>query len=1250
MVRRVDGKATGGWLRDDRVARVLRLVAVLGSCLLVTATACVSQRVGNGPCGDGQRLGAEACDGTDLGGATCVSVGYAYGDLSCTSECALDLSGCHGECGDGIAQPDEMCDGADLGGVTCEDLGYEGGELFCTERCQRSEWGCHRCGNGEVDPREQCDGDDVGGVTCEYLSGGVMGGDVRCGDDCRLDTSGCSPPTTCGNGVKEAGEQCDGEDLGLATCALVFPELYGSGTLACQENCLFDTAACVLALPCGNGVAEPEYGEDCDRRDLAGATCESLGFTWGELFCDEGCNFDTLWCGPPAFCGNGVRDPPEECDGVDVGTASCQGFGFVGGSVGCTGECRFDLSLCNHCGNGLREGDEECDGADTGELSCEDLGFYAGLPLCSPDCTLDVGPCEPFGRCGDGVLQGSQGEECDGDDLGGQSCEALGFYGGVPGCTEDCRFEASPCEPFGWCGDGVRQTFGGEECDGNDLGGQTCEGLGFPQGVLRCDGSCEVTTTTCALCGDGRCQAGEPVSCPQDCILARVGTGSDHACGIWPDGTVWCWGRGNGWQLGDGLTYPRDAYSASPRQVLLSGDAGVLTDAVSLALGAHHGCALRSDSTVHCWGDGRCRALGNGSSYGSSTAVQVLGEGGTGVLSGALGISAFGGREGFHWPGRHTCVLLADSRVICWGCNGSGQVGAGDLAMERDPSFVVGPGGIGHLEEIVSISAGATHSCALSAHGRVYCWGDSVGLFSAVPVEVTSLQGVRSISAGYDGTCVTLEDGSVWCWGYPFGGPTPVKVESIPAARSVHLGDRRNCVIGFDEALWCWGSNNGFGAVGVGLWYAVSAPAPVLQGARWVSHGYYTSCAALGSGELLCWGRNNYGQVGMGTDLIVRSPLAVMDSLAVRQVDTMSEHTCLAAEDGTAWCWGTNLYERLGLGLDGYGTKSASPMQVVGMGSIGHLQEVLEVCAGQHHSCAALVDGTAVCWGRNDYGALGDGGFTSSSFPVSVVGEGGVGLLTEVEKIDCGEHFTCARRSDGTLWCWGWNANYALGSVTAYPYHEPIPAPVMSPEGVGDLDEVAGFALGGRHGCARRLDGSLWCWGRTAYGTLGIGDYTVTSCATPMQVVGPNGVGYLEDVTEVAAAPDHTCAVAGGGALFCWGKRYGATEQDLEPVMIHGGPVERIALGPTRACFGDGIWQGSLCWGLVLNETGSSINHAEPVQVDWSGAVEALSVGTYHTCAIREDLSLWCYGVNTHAAVGAEQWYHQARPVPVVGF
>ncbi len=303
------------------------------------ATAESSSSSGGDLCGNGAIDDGEVCDGDELDGSTCESVGeYVGGELTCLDDCSgFDESGCLAmDCGDGQISGDEDCDGFDLGGQACTDLDFDGGTLACSGTCAFDTSACviFSCGDGEVnDPREECDIDDFGDTpTCGDL--GLGDGTLFCTEQCTIETAGC-----CGSNTVGAGETCDGTDLNGASCASI-GQGFDDGALACNATCDdYDTSACTT---CGDAVIEGN--EQCEGADLAGNDCTTVpgGFVAGTLACDATCGFDTTGCN---FCGNDIIDAGEDCDGTAMGTGTCVSLGHTGGTLGC-GACTYDETGC----------------------------------------------------------------------------------------------------------------------------------------------------------------------------------------------------------------------------------------------------------------------------------------------------------------------------------------------------------------------------------------------------------------------------------------------------------------------------------------------------------------------------------------------------------------------------------------------------------------------------------------------------------------------------------------------------------------------------------------------------------------------------------------------------------------------------------------------------------------------------------------------------------------------------------------
>ncbi|PKN26370.1 MAG: hypothetical protein CVU65_05945 [Deltaproteobacteria bacterium HGW-Deltaproteobacteria-22] len=225
---------------------------------------------------------------------------------------------------------------------------------------------------------------------------------------------------SCGDGLVDPGESCDGPELSGATCGTGG---YYAGTLSCNSDCTLDFSACTQR--CGDGETQAEF-EDCDRQDLQGKSCMDLGFAAGFLACGDDCQFDYSDC--QSVCGDGWTDPLEACDDEnrtpgDGCDAACQ--------VETGWECVGTPSLCDGiCGDGQALGLEVCDDGVND-------GSYAG---CMEDCH-QFGP-----RCGDGVLQGGEGEVCDTTETAGSTCATEGYFAGTLGCLETCaQVDTTPC-------------------------------------------------------------------------------------------------------------------------------------------------------------------------------------------------------------------------------------------------------------------------------------------------------------------------------------------------------------------------------------------------------------------------------------------------------------------------------------------------------------------------------------------------------------------------------------------------------------------------------------------------------------------------------------------------------------------------------------------------------------------------------------------------------------------------------------
>jgi alpha-tubulin suppressor-like RCC1 family protein len=355
---------------------------------------------------------------------------------------------------------------------------------------------------------------------------------------------------------------------------------------------------------------------------------------------------------------------------------------------------------------------------------------------------------------------------------------------------------------------------------------------------------------------------------------------------------------------------------------------------------------------------------------------------------------------------QHTCALSNDGNVKCWGHNGYGQLGLGDLDDRGDGAGEMG-NNLPYVDidgTAVQIAVGAYHSCARMNTGQVKCWGynfaGQLGIGNTTDIgdgasEMgPNLQAVDlgtgrtavSISAGNYSTCALLDNSTVKCWGLnDYGqlglgdtnnrGDAPGEMgDSLPALNfggatptAVFGGVANNCAIMSTGALKCWGDGSN-GAVGDSTAGTARTSPTQVTGLTAnvvnVEIGYLSSCAVLSTGAVNCWGMNGFGQLGDGTTTDRNAPVAVSGLTDAVKVGLGNDHACAIRSDGTLKCWGSN--GNGGLGIDSSSSQS-SPVSVL------NISGVTGITGGNYHTCAILSGSSVKCWGGNSYGELGLG-------------------------------------------------------------------------------------------------------------------------------------------------------------------------------------------------------------------------------------------------------------------------------------
>jgi alpha-tubulin suppressor-like RCC1 family protein len=351
---------------------------------------------------------------------------------------------------------------------------------------------------------------------------------------------------------------------------------------------------------------------------------------------------------------------------------------------------------------------------------------------------------------------------------------------------------------------------------------------------------------------------------------SSVSAGGEYTCVTLTDGTARCVGRNQFGQHANG--------TLNNSAVL---DPSDLTNVTRVVAGDEFGCALRGDGTVTCWG------LGESGQRGDGTFTQYSPMPGT--VSGI--VTAVAVSSGYD----HACALLGDGTVQCWGGNIYGQLGDG---MPTDPS--VGPRGSAvpvtarGITTAIGIATGAYHTCALLQDRTLRCWGqngrgqlgDGTITDASIPVAVTGLTNVAALAGGGAHTCAVLKDGTVYCWGdNEFGqagdgagqSSTPMQVVGITEGVAVTTGWRHTCGLMRGGTVLCWGQNQ-FGQLGNATTANSGTPVPVsgITDAVDITAGWWHhSCALRASGRVRCWGMNEWGQLGDGTTTPSTSPVTM---------------------------------------------------------------------------------------------------------------------------------------------------------------------------------------------------------------------------------------------------------------------------------------------------------------------------------------------------------------------------------------
>lgn len=348
---------------------------------------------------------------------------------------------------------------------------------------------------------------------------------------------------------------------------------------------------------------------------------------------------------------------------------------------------------------------------------------------------------------------------------------------------------------------------------------------------------------------------------------------------------------------------------------------------------------------------------------------------------------------------RHSCAV-AFGALLCWGDDGSAQLG---VAGSEDR---LSPVRVDMLDDWLAVAAGSKHTCAIRSPGALYCWGENsagqLGVGDADPrprpTRVPGHEDFSQVVSGGDGGCALRADGTLYCWGDPLRGvrdlsgrPEPtfaLEPEIVMGEHrfiDVSVGAEHRCAVRNTGELYCWGRNTD-GQLGAGTReQARREPSRVGADGDWrsVSAGEHHTCGVRGEGELYCWGRNDYFELGIGPGSLDDAtqyalPVRVGADSDWSTVATGGFHTCAIKRSGALFCFGRGAEGQLGLGASGRGEPIAIPRLVA------PTQRFRRVTLGSFHTCALDEQRNLSCWGGNTDGQLGVGDTASRDDPTPV--------------------------------------------------------------------------------------------------------------------------------------------------------------------------------------------------------------------------------------------------------------------------
>ena len=694
----------------------------------------------------------------------------------------------------------------------------------------------------------------------------------------------------------------------------------------------------------------------------------------------------------------------------------------------------------------------------------------------------------------------------------------------------------------------------------------------------------------------------------------------------------------------------------------------------SLVTGAQHTCALLEGGLVKCWGDNSFGQLGHGTTPGQtqfdpledfSSNIEPYVNLGTGRTAKALSAGQL-----------HTCAILDNDQLKCWGWNDRGQLGQGDNLprgldqFSTDHGFVgtgmgdaLAPIDLGTGRTAKAVAAGSLHTCVILDTNQVKCWGvgeparlgygdnldrgatpGQMGDFLPVVDLGTGRTATKIVTSAHN-TCVILDNGHVKCWGFNF-----------------------SCALGIDGNAGNRG--DGPGQMGDNLLDVDIGPGRTATN---IAAGSFHFCVQRDNGTVKCWGDNTSGQIGVGTfnnwgctpatemgEHGILQPFGA--GIAVTGVAAGALHSCAMRSNGEVRCWGNNLNPQATAIAGQLGRNTAPIPNNLSSPPSSSIVSVTAraIAGGGYHTCAITTTNKARCWGSNEFGQLGTNILSAAVGDVA----GEMSTLTDSElgtrriaQVVAGADHACAilgSATPGAVKCWGYNGdgNLGVGDTNNRGDDAGETGTGLPTLALGTGRTAKWLAAGDGHTCAVLDNNTLKCWGRNDMGQEGYGDFTTRLSPSASTInLGTGRTAHATVAFPVSAGNEHTCIILDNSTVKCWGENtdgqlgYGdttlRTAPDANAINLGTGlTAKAIATGVSYTC---ALLSNNTvkCWGrnddgqLGYGDTAIRLSPpATSVNLGTGRTAKAIATGGTTTCAILDNNTVKCWGYNGSAQLG----------------